>query len=97
MTVQPEIPFVIHEHENNHESRKHKEENRTKFSMECEKVYRILQTGVRLTVYDALVKYNISSLPRRCLDLKQQGVNIQSEWVTKEGKRKYKEYYLVIA
>ena len=97
MIVQPEIPFVIHEHENNHESKVHLEENRIKFTRECEKVYRILQTGVRLTVYNALVKYNISSLPRRCLDLKQQGVNIQSEWVTKEGKRKYKEYYLVIA
>jgi len=94
MTVQPEIPFVIHEHENNHESRKHKEENKAKFTRECEKVYRILHSGVRLTVYDALVKYNISSLPRRCLDLKQQGVNIQSEWVTINGKRKYKEYYI---
>jgi hypothetical protein len=98
--VQTEIPFMIHEHENNHESKKHLEENREMFSEKCERVLRLLRSGVRLTVYDALVKYDVSSLPRRIKDIsdfyknKNQESPIKSDWVKENGKSKYKEYYI---
>ena len=50
----------------------------------------MLESGYRLTVRDAMINYGISSLPRRILDLKNQGVDIKSKLIN----GKYKEYYI---
>jgi len=60
-----------HREENNHDSRRHLEENRERFSAQCQQVYDLLRSGVRLTVLSAITEYGISSLPRRILDLKE--------------------------
>lgn len=40
-----------------------------------------LKAGNRLTGLQALRKFGVSHLPRRILDLKEKGHNLQSEWV----------------
>lgn len=37
--------------------------------------------GERITGLQALVQYGVSHLPRRILDLKEAGHDLQSEWV----------------
>jgi len=89
-----------HREENNHDSRRHLEENRERFSAQCQQVYDLLSSGVRLTVLSAITEYGISSLPRRILDLKEYfreegiDVEIKDAWVKTDGKNQYKEYYL---
>jgi len=83
-----------HREENNHDSRRHLEENRERFSAQCQQVYDLLSSGVRLTVLSAITEYGISSLPRRILDLKQAGVEIKDCWVKTDSKERYKEYYV---
>jgi hypothetical protein len=40
-----------------------------------------------------MIEHGISSLPRRILDLKESGVEIQFRWITdQEGARKFKEW-----
>jgi len=79
-----------HREENNHDSRRHLEENRERFSAQCKQVYDLLRSGVRLTVLSAITEYGISSLPRRILDLKQAGIEIRDCWID----RKYKEWFI---
>lgn len=89
-----------HRQENNYQSRKHLEENRERFSAQCEKVYDLLKSGVRLTVLSAITEYGISSLPRRILDLKEHfkregiDVEIKDAWIKTDGKERWKEYYI---
>lgn len=85
----------IHQRENNAESEQHLSENRHKFSEQCLLVLRLLNSGLRLTVVNA-IGYGIGSLPRRLLDLKEHGVtNIKDEWVrNSDGKRLYKEWFI---
>jgi hypothetical protein len=79
-----------HRQENNYQSRKHLEENRERFSAQCQQVYDLLRSGMRLTVLSAITEYGISSLPRRILDLKEAGVEIRDRWID----RKYKEWFI---
>lgn len=83
-----------HRQENNYQSRKHLEENRQKFSDQCQKVYSLLSSGVRLTVLSAITEYGISSLPRRILDLKENGIEIRDRWVKEGNKNSYKEWWI---
>jgi len=89
-----------HREENNHDSRKHLEENRERFSAQCEKVYSLLRSGIHLTVLSAITEYGISSLPRRILDLKEHfkregiDVEIKDRWVKTDGKERWKEYFI---
>jgi hypothetical protein len=87
--LQQEIDFV-HTHENNNESQAILEANRTELNTQCKMVKAMLESGYRLTVRDAMINYGISSLPRRILDLKNQGVDIKSKLIN----GKYKEYYI---
>ena len=84
------LDFSPHRTENNYQSRKHLEENREKFNRQCQQVYDLLRSGVRLTVLSAITEYGISSLPRRILDLKEAGVGIRDRWIDK----KYKEWWI---
>lgn len=85
----------IHQKENNQESQQHLEENKDHFSAQCLKVLEILQQGKRLTVKSAMNQYEIWSLPRRILDLKEKGIDIHDEWILdKDGKTKIKQWFL---
>ena len=88
-------PFPVHSRENNRESEDYLNENREALSAKCEKVLALLKSGVRLTVLGAMVNHGVSSLPRRILDLKQAGIDIPSVWVYVDGKRSYKEWYIL--
>ena len=94
MMQQLALDFSCHRTENNHLSRKHLEENRDKFSHQCKLVLTILQSGKRLTVLSAINEYGISSLPRRILDLKENGVEIKDGWIEINNKRVYKEWWI---
>jgi thymidylate synthase len=85
----------IHEHENNPESQDNLDKNKKHFSKQCKKVLELLLQGKRLTVKSAISNYDIWSLPRRILDLRENGVNICDEWVEdKHGESKIKQYFL---
>jgi hypothetical protein len=92
--MQLALDFSCHRDENNHDSRRHLEENRQKFSDQCQKVYSLLLSGVRLTVLSAMTEYGISSLPRRILDLKESGIEIKDAWVKTDSKERWKEYFI---
>jgi len=98
--LQEALDFTPHHRENNHASRVHIEENRDKFSRQCQQVYALLRSGVRLTVLSAITEYGISSLPRRILDLKEhfrrEGIDVEIKdcWIEVNNKRAYKEYYI---
>lgn len=87
----------VHGKENNKESQEHLEANAQKFGEKCQKVYDILQSGVRLTVLSAMTTYHISSLPRRIKDLRDMwGVTtIVDEWIEdKDGNNYIKQWYM---
>lgn len=86
----------IHDRENNSESDQHLKENSKKFSAQCLKVLQLFLDGKRLTVLSAY-GYGISSLPRRVLDIKENGISVDDKWITDEnGKRLHKEYFIEI-
>lgn len=87
--------FYIHDRENNPESEQHLKENNKKFSKQCLKVMELLHRGIRLTTINA-VSYGILSLPRRILDLKENGIKIDEQWLLDDnGKRTIKEWYIL--
>lgn len=63
----------VHLKENNSESQKHLEDNRSKFSTQCDYVLYLLSIGVKLTSYSAMTEYKIGHLARRIKDLKDSG------------------------
>jgi len=71
--------FQVHENENTRESQANLDRNRKKFNAKCKIVFDRLMAGEELTVLGA-ANNGISSLPRRCLDLKQKGVEISDYW-----------------
>lgn len=85
----------LHTEENNEESEKHLEENKTKFSQQCLRVLELLRQGKRLTTMNA-PGYGILSLPRRVKDLKDKnGVVISDRWLQDEkGRNTIKEWFI---
>lgn len=65
--------------ENNPGSQMNLDFNRDRFSKKCQEVFDLLMKGKELTVLEA-ANMGISSLPRRCLDLKQNGVRLSDRW-----------------
>ena len=93
-TMQKELDFTATPH-NNRESTLFYEDNMKKFSGQCKQVLHLLRKGYRLSVYEAVTKWGIFSLPRRVKDLKDAGFDIKDEWAKDEGgKRAYKVYYI---
>lgn len=86
-----QLLMELHTRENNAESEQHLYEHRKHFEGQCRKLYNLLMSGERLTVYSALVDHKISSLPRRALDLTQAGVELTAEPMV--GTR-IKEWYM---
>lgn len=91
---------VVHTKENNEQSQKILNANKTIFSAQCNIVYKALMSGIRLTTYKALMGiriddkiYKIGDLRRRIKDLKDfkgGGISI-SEILNKE---RYKVWYI---
>lgn len=86
-----QLTIDLHERENNAGSQAHLNEHREHFEGQCRKLYDLLMSGNRLTVYSALVEHGIASLPRRYLDLTQMGVEATAESMV--GTR-IKEYFM---
>ena len=85
-----------HQRENNEESEQHLQANQKKFSRQCLKIIEILSSGKTLTTLTA-PSYGILSLPRRILDLKENGVVINDRWLLDDkGKQTVKEWFMVI-
>lgn len=93
MTNQLEILFV-HSHENNHDSKRHLEENRSRFSNQCRVLLDAFKRGERLTTMSALERYKIVRLAARVADLKDNGIQIDYEWIKDGSRTKYKEYFI---
>ncbi len=81
--------FTIHAAENNAESQLHLENNQDHFVNQCENVLALLKSGVRLTVKEAIIKYNIGHLPRRIKDLRDAGNIIQDRFIPGERSKEY--------
>lgn len=67
------------------------------FNKQCRKVYELMTQGRRLTVREALLKFNIGDLRRRVKDLIDvYGVPIKKDYATdKHGTvTRFKVYYL---
>lgn len=90
--MQTELNF-LHTRENNAESQANLQQQAGHLNKQCSQVLNILMTGERLTSWSAMVHYHIGHLARRCLDLKEKGYDIKSEWRTENGAR-FKEYFL---
>lgn len=85
--------LTVHPKENNSESQTNLDENRKKFNKQCQFVLDIFKSGKRLTrrgAYD----YGIASLERRVKDLRENGIEIKTEWVQIDGRNSHKEYFL---
>lgn len=91
--TQLHMEFAVHARENSTENQRHLDENRVKFSKQCELVFNLLQSGKRLTRRGAY-EYGIASLERRIKDLRENGIDIQTAWVQINGKNSYKEYFI---
>lgn len=85
----------VYRHMNNEESDTHAKENEQKFSEQCKRIYDYLKSGKRITTMVAMTTLRIGHLQRRIKDLTDIfEIDVQSEWVKGEGKKRYKEYYL---
>lgn len=87
--MQAELNFCDRR-ENNLESQSILEANKDMINKCCAKVLELLKEGHHLTVRDAIVYHNISSLPRRIKDLREHGIVIKDRLI--DGR--YKEYFL---
>lgn len=56
-------------------------------SSQCGKLLRAMQSGERLTIWNAMVEYGCGALHQRMRDLKKMGWPVQREEVTRGGKR----------
>lgn len=72
--------FEVHRFENSAESQINLDTNRSHFNHKCTVVFNWLMQGEQLTALWA-ANNSVSSLPRRILDLKQNGVLISDKWV----------------
>ena len=58
------------------------------------RLLRHLRDGGTITVLEGINNLGISSIPRRILDLKERGFNIEGVWEKKNGKR-FKRWSLI--
>lgn len=54
---------------------------------QCGRALRAMQSGVRLTIWNAMVDYGIGALHQRIFELKTRGWPVQRREVVKNGKR----------
>lgn len=83
--------FQVHAMENLPDNQEILECNRDHFSNQCRIVYEALKRGERLTTTEALLKYGIGDLRRRCKDL----IDIHKVAIKKSLiNGRFKEYFL---
>jgi hypothetical protein len=63
-------------------------------SKQTEKVLEWLRTQGELTTLEAVTELHIMSLPRRIMELRRQGIEIETEYRTSPGGVRYGVYYL---
>ena len=84
------IDFTVHQYEPS-STQSHLNENRPRFSEQCQTLYdHMIQFG-SITSTDAWIMYGITRGSARMHDLKKNGVEIVDEWVV-TGKTKVKSY-----
>lgn len=88
--MQTELDFTTHQRENSPQSEAHLRTHKKHFSKQCAKLYEILMSGRKITVFEAYLE-GISSCPRRVKDLKDMGIKIDNERVPGA---KYVRYFI---
>ena len=87
---QTTIDFTVHQYEPQ-STQAHLNENRPRFSEQCQTLYdHMIQYG-SITSTDAWIMYGITRGASRIFDLRKNGVQIVDEWVV-TGKTKVKSY-----
>jgi hypothetical protein len=86
---------TVHKKENNPVSQQVLDDNKEHFSKQAQLVYELLGKGIKLTAREAMIQHGIGHLARRIADLREAGINIESEAVLVGGKRsRFVKYYL---
>lgn len=81
----PDFTSVVHVRENNSSSEAHLNANRRKFTGDCAIVLSLLQKGNVITTKSIYMQWDVSSLPRRIKDLRDEGrVHIDDQPVLNE-------------
>lgn len=79
--IQIDYTKVIHVRENNQLSEEHLNANRRKFTGDCAIVYSLLQKGMVISTKSIYIQWDVSSLPRRIKDLRDEGgVHIDDQY-----------------
>lgn len=91
--MQTTIDFKVHDHEPS-STQAHLNENKPRFSDQCQTIYdHLIQYG-SITSTDAWILYGITRGASRIHDLRHKnGIEIVDEWV-QQGKTKVKSYKL---
>lgn len=77
----PDFTRAVHVRENRPENENHLNANRQKFTGQCAIVLSLLQKGVVLSSYSAMVQHHVGHLARRIKDLKDNfGISIQDQF-----------------
>ena len=61
---------------------------------QCGDLLRAFQRGERLTVAEALTRYQVYALSQRVGELRRQGWPVESEWYATAGGAKVKRYFM---
>lgn len=59
-----------------------------------DQVEEYLRAGNTLTRLECLEKFHSIELPRICFDLRAKGVQVESEMITGENRKRYARYFL---
>lgn len=81
---------LVHQKENNPESRAILETNREHLNKQCKKVLELFEKGYRLTTGRALLLFQIGDLRARVRDLRDAGYDVKDELL----KGRYKKYWI---
>lgn len=92
----PDFTKIVHVRENNSTSEAHLNENRRKFTGDCAIVLSLLQKGHVISTKSVYMQWNVSSLPRRIKDLRDEGgIHIDEQSITgKGGKSRNKIWFM---
>jgi hypothetical protein len=83
------MQLELHLTENNPFSQGQLESRREHLTNNCQRVLELLKSGHHLNTKEVLIQYDISSLPRRILDLKNSGIKIE-KYFDDKGNYRYK-------
>ena len=90
--MQIPLNFEVHDKEPS-KTNQHLQENKPRFSEQCQTIYDHLVQYGSITSTDAWILYGITRAASRIHDLKKNGIEITDEWI-QQGKTKVKNYKL---